>query len=71
MRRYYFHVVDGVEIFDSHGAVLSSHGEALAHAERVANNYRNGKKADTPMKAIRVTDDKGSILFRVPIGRSV
>jgi len=69
MRQYYFHVVDGVEIFDSLGARLPNDDAAREYAERVANDYRKAKKADAPTKAIRVTNDQGSILFRVPIRR--
>jgi hypothetical protein len=65
VRRYHLHVVDGVEVFDSLGAVLPSDEAARDRAIELAQNFAS--PADTATKAIRVTNDEGSILFRVPI----
>lgn len=67
MRRYHFHVVDGVEVFDSLGAVLPNDQAAHERAIELARGYAR-RGAGT--KAIRVTNDEGAILFRVPIRRS-
>ena len=68
VRRYHFHLVDGVETFDVNGAMLVNDEAARAHAEGLADEY--GKVKNAPTKAIRVTNDQGSILFRVPIRHS-
>ena len=68
MRRYHFHVVDGVEVFDSLGAVLPDDEAARGRAIELAKSF--ARLADTATKAIRVTNDEGAILFRVPIKRS-
>jgi hypothetical protein len=67
MPRYHFHVVDGGEIFDSQGAVLPDNEAARRRAVELATNLGKTKLADAPTKAVRVTNDKGAILFRVPI----
>jgi hypothetical protein len=64
MPRYHFHVVDGVEVFDSLGAVLPNDAAAQRRAVELATDLAN--KA----KAVRVTNGDGDILFRVPIRRS-
>lgn len=62
MRRYHFHIVDGVEVFDPRGALLPSDDAARKHAENLASNI-----VDRRTKAIRVTNDEGAVLFRVPV----
>jgi hypothetical protein len=62
MPRYHFHVVDGVEMFDSLGATLEGPEAARRHAQRIAAGFSNRSA-----HAIRVTDDTGAVLFRIPI----
>jgi hypothetical protein len=70
MRRYHFHVVDGHEVFDSLGAMLPDDEAARARAIELATRIGKSRLADGPTKAIRVTNDQGAVLFRVPIRRS-
>jgi hypothetical protein len=66
--RYHFHVVDGVEVFDSLGAALPNDAAAQRRAVELATDLAN--KANAGTKAVRVTNGDGDILFRVPIRRS-
>jgi hypothetical protein len=68
MPRYHFHVVDGVEVFDSLGAVLPNDAAAQRRAVELATDL--AKIASVQVKAVRVTSSEGDILFRVPIRRS-
>jgi hypothetical protein len=72
MSRYHFHVVEGLEIFDSQGAVLPDTDAARRRAIELATNLGKAKLANEPGKAatIRVTNETGAVLFRVPIRRS-
>jgi len=65
MPRYHFHVVDGVEIFDSIGAVLPNDAAAQRRAVEMATRFANTSSAQ--IKAVRVTNSNGDILFRVPV----
>jgi hypothetical protein len=69
MRRYQFHIVDGVEVFDSLGATLPDDEAARERAGEIAVSFAKTKSVDSPTKAVRVTNDAGAILFRVPIRR--
>ena len=71
MPRYHFHIVDGVEVFDSLRQVLPNNEAARTRAVELATNLEKAKLADLNTKAIRVTNDKGAVLFRVPIRRSI
>ena len=68
MPRYHFHIVDGVEVFDSLKAVLPDNEAARTRAVELATNLGKAHLADLTIKAIRVTNDEGEVLFRVPIG---
>ena len=70
MPRYQFHVVDGVEIFDSLNAVLPDNESARTRAIELATNLGKASLPDLTIKAIQVTNDQGAVLFRVPIRRS-
>ena len=50
-------------------AILNVDGSATRAVELVTN-LEKAKLADLYTKAIRVTDDDGEVLFRVPIRRS-
>jgi hypothetical protein len=68
MPRFHFDVA-GAKVFDSFGAVLSDTEAARTHAIELATNV--GKHTLEPQaNAVRVIDDKGCVLFRVPIRRS-
>ena len=71
MPRYHFHIVDGVEVFDSLRQVLPDNEAARTRAVELATNLEKAKLADLNTKAVRVTDDEGAVLFRVPIRRSI
>jgi Domain of unknown function (DUF6894) len=68
--RYQFHVVDGVEVFDSLKTVLPDNEAALTRAVELATNLGRANLADLTIKVIQVTNAEGEVLFRVPIRRS-
>jgi Domain of unknown function (DUF6894) len=70
MPRYHFHIVDGLEVFDSVGATLPNDEAARRHALELATNLEKHSFPHRPPKAVRVTNNEGAILFRVPIRRS-
>ena len=70
MPRYHFHVVDGVEVFDSLKSVLPDNKAARACVIELATNLGKANLADLTIKTIQVTNDEGAVLFRVPIRRS-
>jgi uncharacterized protein DUF6894 len=68
MPRYHFHIA-GPKVFDILGAVLPDADAARLHAIDLATNV--GKHTlEPPVNAVRVIDDEGCVLFRVPIRRS-
>jgi hypothetical protein len=67
MRRYHFHIVDGVRVFDSLGTTLPDDEAARAHAEKVADDFA---KVFHRATAVRVTNDLGEVVFRTPLNRS-
>jgi len=69
--RYQFHIVDGVELFDSLVSVLPDNEAARRRALDLASNLGKANLADLTTKAIRVTNNEGEVLFRVPIRRSI
>ena len=69
--QYHFHIVDGVEVFDSLRQMLPDKEAARTRAVELATNLEKAKLADLNTKAIRVTDDDGEVLFRVPIRHSI
>jgi hypothetical protein len=71
MPKYHFHIVDSVEVFDSLRQVLPDNEAARTRAVELATNLEKAKLADLNTKTIRVTDDDGEVLFRVPIRRSI
>ena len=64
MPRYHFHIVDGVEVYDSLGATFPTDEAARIHAEELATLSEKLRA-----KAIRVTSETGAGLIRVPIRR--
>ena len=67
MPRYHFDIA-GRKVFDSLAAVLPDTEAARTHAIDLASNI--GKHTlETPANAVRVIDEEGSVLFRVPIRR--
>jgi hypothetical protein len=68
--RYHFHIVDGVEVFDSLATVLPDNEAARTRALELATNLGKAHLADPTTRAIRVTNDEGAVLFRLPIQRS-
>lgn len=69
MPRYHFHIVDGVEVFDSLGATLPTDEAARVHAEKLADRSVYPRLEKLRAKAVRVTSETGAVLFRVPIRR--
>ena len=69
MPRYHFHIVDGLEVFDSIGATLPSDEAARIHAEKVAKGFTRPQLERLRAKAIRVTSETGATLFLVPVRR--
>jgi hypothetical protein len=69
MPRYHFHIVDGLEVFDSIGATLPSDEAAHIHAEKVAKGFTRPQLERLRAKAIRVTSETGATLFLVPVRR--
>ena len=43
MRRYHFHIIDGVTIFDSLGTKLPDDKAARGHAQKVADYFARNK----------------------------
>ena len=68
--RYHFHVVDGVEVFDSLTTVLPENEAARLRAVELATNLGKAHLAGLTIRVVRVTNDEGAVLFRVPIRRS-
>jgi hypothetical protein len=64
MRRYHFHIVDGVKVFDSLGTTLPDDEAARAHAQKVADDFA---KVLHVAATVRVTNDLGEV---VSINRS-
>ena len=69
MRRYYFHIIDGVTVFDSLGRKLPDDKAARDHAQKVAD-YFNRNRVFHGATAVRVTNDLGQVVLRVPFKRS-
>ena len=65
MRRYHFHIVDGVTIFDSLGTKLPDDKAARDSAEKVAD-YVARNKVFHGATAVRVTNDMGEVVYRMP-----
>ena len=65
MRRYHFHIIDGVTVFDSLGTKLPDDKAARDHAQKVAD-YFNRNKVFHGATAVRVTNDLGQVVLRVP-----
>ena len=60
MRRYHFHIVDGVKVFDSLGTTLPDDEAARAHAQKVADDFAKVLQRAT---AVLVTNDLGEVVF--------
>ena len=67
MPRYHFDIA-GRKVFDSLAAVLPDTEAARTHAIDLATNIAK-HTLETPANAVRVIDEEGSVLFRVPIRR--
>jgi hypothetical protein len=62
MRRYHFHIVDGVKVFDSLGTTLPDDEAARAHAQKVADCFAR-YKVFQGATSVRVTNDLGEVVF--------
>jgi hypothetical protein len=69
MRRYHFHICDGLEVFDSHGTQLPDDDAAREHAKKVAADLVRSKLYDEAT-AVRVTNDLGDVVLMMPCRRS-
>jgi hypothetical protein len=68
MHRYHFHLVDGIEFFDSSGVLLVDDAAARMHAESLATKCATSK-TDSHVTGIRVTTESGGILCRLLVRR--
>jgi len=68
MPRYYFHLVNGTEVFDPLGVLLVNDAAAHIHAENLAAECANST-AGLRVRGIRVTDALGAVLFRLNVHR--
>lgn len=68
MLRYHFHLIDGVDIFDSIGSMFANDETARVHAKKLASDYSGSKIMDAKAN-ISVMNDSGKLLFRIPIQR--
>ena len=66
MHRYHFHLVNGLESFDSSGVLLVDDAAARIHAENLAAKCASSK-TDSHITGIRVTTESGGILCRLPV----
>ena len=69
MPLYHF-AIAGRKVIDTLRAVLPDPEAARTHAFDLANNIAK-HTLEPPANAVRVIDEEGSVLFRVPIRRSV
>jgi len=69
MRRYHFHICDGVQVFDSLGTNLPNDQAACTHAGKVADDLRRSKLFDRAT-TVRVTNDLGKEVLILPLSRS-
>jgi hypothetical protein len=69
MRRYHFHIIDGLTIFDSLGTKLPDDNAARDHAQKVADYFARNKVFHGAT-AVRVTNDLGEVVYRMPFNRS-
>ena len=63
MHRYHFHLVDGIEYFDSSGVLLVDDAAARIHAENLATKCATSKTG-VHITGIRVTTKSGGMLRR-------
>ena len=69
MRRYHFHITDGVTIFHSLATTLPDDKAARTHAQKVADYFARNKVFHGAT-AVRVTNDQGQVVLRLPFKRS-
>jgi Domain of unknown function (DUF6894) len=62
--RYHFHIVDGVEVFDSLGAVLLDNEAARTRGVELASNLGKAHLADLTTRAIQVSNDKARFFLK-------
>jgi hypothetical protein len=72
MLRYYFHIRDRAGlILDEEGAVFPGDDGALLEARRSAEDFasnRPSSRTKTHPQSVEVWDERGNLLFVVPIG---
>ena len=69
MRRYHFHIMDGQNFFDSKGVELADDKAARKHAEAMAASLRRVPLMDKQRKIIKITDDSGRAIARLPVNK--
>ena len=69
MPRFHFHILDGVNLFDSAGLELADEKAALKHAEQIASDLSKSKTMDRDQKVIRITNEDGREISRLPVLR--
>ena len=65
--RYHFHIIDGVNLNDYRGTVLASETQARVHADEMMAYVAKAKRIDKHPKFIKVTNEDGAEVFRVPV----
>ena len=70
MRRYYFHIVDGSELFpDELGRGLLTLESAKRHAKVLVEELRKGGDFHES-SLVRVVDEHGNTVFECPVSRA-
>jgi hypothetical protein len=65
--RYHFHIIDGINLSDYRGTVLANETQARVHADEMMAYVAKAKRIDKQPKFIKVTDENGGEVFRVPV----
>jgi hypothetical protein len=65
--RYHFHIIDGVNLNDYRGTVLSNETQARVHADEMMAYVAKAKRIDKHQKFIKVTNEDGAEVFRVSV----
>jgi len=65
--RYHFHIVDGINLHDYRGTVLSDESQARVYANEMMTYVARAKRTEKHKKFIKVTNDSGAEVFRVAV----
>jgi len=65
--RYYFNIVDGINLRDNHGTILANDAEARLYAGQMLIYLKRAKRDEKIQKYIEVTDASGEEVFRLAV----